>query len=110
MIGMFKLGLALSVLGFAVTAQESTSAIPRNENALKNAIAGIGKKPMRFMLQRQPLARPAQPATGLCSVPLKGMQLPKDREFTFRDAPMSETAAPMPKVAVPAPPCETAAR
>ena len=107
---MIKLGLALSVLGFAVLAQESSSAIPRNEKALQNAIKGIGKKPMPMALQRQPLVRPAQPATGICSVPLTGVQLPKDRVFTFQNAPPSAETVPMPQVVVPAPPCEAVAR
>jgi hypothetical protein len=107
---MIKLGLALSVLGFAVLAQESTSAIPRNDEALRNAIKGLGKKPIPIALQRQRLVRPAQPATGLCSVPLTGVQLPKDRVFRFENAPPSAETVPMPQTAVPAPPCEAAAR
>jgi hypothetical protein len=108
MSGMVKLGLAISVLGIAAMAQESQSAIPRNDAALRNAIARIGKKPIPLELQPQRSVRPAQPATGICSVPLKGVQLPKDREFTFREAPASAPTAPMPKVAVPAPACEAA--
>jgi len=107
---MLKLGLALILFGVLSAAQEPKSAIPRNDEALRNAIKGIGKKPMPFALQRQRSVRPAQPATGVCSVPLKGVQLPKDREFTFKDAPMSAATAPMPQVALPAPPCEAPAR
>ena len=106
---MLKLGLAITLFAVFSAAQEPKSAIPRNDEALRNAIKGIGKKPTPIALQRQKLVRPAQPATGLCSVPLKGVQLPKDREFTFKDAPASAVPAPMPQVAVPAPPCEAPA-
>lgn len=99
--------LILTLSGIAIrSAQESTSAIPRNDTALRNAIAGLGKKPLP-LVPRQ--IRVAPPAPGACSIALRAMPIENGKEFTVRRVPTAEVA-PMPQVAVPAPPCETAAR
>ena len=103
---MVKRILLLTLSGIAILpAQESTSAIPRNETALRNAIAGLGKKPLPLLPQRVSIA---PPAPGACSVARKAMPIERPDSFTVRRLP-STNLAPMPQVAVPAPPCETTA-
>lgn len=104
---MFKLGLMFSVLGVAVMAQESTLAIPRNDAALKNAIAGLGKRPLRAAPQQVRMAQ--QPPAATCSVVRRVGPGPKTGQFTMRAIP-APTVEPMPQVAVPAPACEATDR
>ena len=104
---MFQRILLLTLSGIAIlSAQESTSAIPRNDTALRNAIAGLGKKPLP-LAPRQ--LRVAPPAPHACSVALRAMPIENAEQFTLWRVPATEVA-PMPQGAVPAPPCETIAR
>jgi len=90
---MGKFLLLIPFLCAALSAQDSTNAIPRNDRALANAVAGIGKR--RLQQPSQPV-RISPPATKTCSVPLLAMPLP---------VPDVES---MPRVTLPAPPCESA--
>lgn len=99
--------LRLTVLLFGIAtlaAQESTSAIPHNEKVLQNAIAGLGKKPVRPAPQRMRIDAPAA-----CSVGLQAMPMKNPDQFTMRSVPTADVA-PMPQVVVSAPACETATR
>lgn len=48
----------------------------------------------------------APPESRTCSVPLKEMTVKNPEQFTSQRVPVKEVE-PMPKVALPAPPCET---
>ncbi len=99
--------LFTTLLGIAtVMAQDSPNAIPRNETALLNALAGIGRKPVRLTPN---LVRIAPPAPRACSVALRVVPIEKPDQFAIRRVPTKDVA-PMPQVSVPAPPCETTAR
>jgi hypothetical protein len=104
---MLRVTLAIAVFSItALTAQESTSAIPRNEKALQNAIAGIGKKSIRPGPQ---LVRMAAPAPRACSVALQAMPIENPEQFAIQRMPAQDVEK-MPNVAVPAPPCEAGPR
>ena len=103
---MFQRILLLTLSGIAIlSAQETTSAIPRNDTALRNAIAGLGKKPLPLGPRQ---LRVAPPAPRACSVALWAMPIENAEQFTVRRVPAT-AVAPMPQAAVPAPPCETIA-
>lgn len=101
---MGKFLLLIPFLCAALPAQDNVNAIPRNDRALANAIAGIGKR------RPQQLSQPGRispPAEKTCSVPLQSMPIDDNRQFASRqfDVPVTET---MPLVTMPAPPCESA--
>ena len=102
--GMGKFLLLIPFLCAALPAQDNVNAIPRNDRALANAIAGIGKR--RPQQATHPV-RIAPPAATACSVPLQSMQIDDNRQFASRqiEVPVAET---MPQVTMPAPPCESA--
>ena len=101
---MGKFLLLIPFLCAALPAQDNVNAIPRNDRALANAIAGIGKR--RPQQPSQPV-RISPPAEKACSVPLQPMPIDESRQFASRqiDVPVTET---MPRVTMPAPPCESA--
>ena len=88
----------------AMPAQDSGNAIPRNDRALANAVAGIGK---RRAQPAPPPVRIAPPAAKTCSVPLLAMEIDDARQFASRPLPAPDVDT-MPRVTVPAPPCESA--
>jgi hypothetical protein len=92
----------LLFLTFATLSAQN--ALPPNEQALKNAIAGIGKRPVRLAPQQ---VRLDAPADKICSIPLQSVPVDSGREYTGRQIRPAETR-PMPQVNLPAPPCETA--
>jgi hypothetical protein len=102
--GMGKFLLLIPFLCAALSAQDSTNAIPRNDRALANAVAGIGKR--RLQQPSQPV-RISPPATKTCSVPLLAMPLDDVRQFASRPLPVPDVES-MPRVTLPAPPCESA--
>lgn len=101
---MFRTFLILA--SATLCAQDPTNAIPQNSQALRNAIAGLGKRPLPVAPQRIQLDQPPQRT---CSAPLQSMQIDASRQFRARQVPAPEVE-PMPRAAVPAPPCETATR
>jgi len=95
------------LLNFALLpGQEPQNAIPRNDNALRNAISGLNKSPSQLAPRMLQLV---QPAAKTCSAPLRAMPIQNTEEFATQRVP-TQNVVPMPRVAVPAPPCETAAR
>jgi hypothetical protein len=103
-VGMGKFLLLIPFLCAALPAQDNVNAIPRNDRALANAIAGIGKR--RPQQPSQPV-RISLPTEKTCSVPLQLMPIDDARQFASRPIPAPEVDA-MPRVTVPAPPCESA--
>lgn len=101
---MGRLILWIPLICMALAGQDSGNAIPRNDQALANAIAGLGKRKAETGITPKRIARPEGTA---CSVPLRSMPIDGERQFASRhiEAPKAE---PMPLVAVPAPACETA--
>ena len=91
----------LRLVAATLSAQEWTNAIPSNRQALQNAIAGIGKRPIPLAPQRVQIA---QQAPGACSVPLQTMQIDPGRSFAMKQVPSPEVE-PTPREALPAPPC-----
>lgn len=102
--GMGKFLLLIPFFCAALPAQDNANAIPRNDRALTNAIAGIGKR--RPQQPSQPV-RISPPAAKTCSVPLLAMPIEDARQFASRPIPAPEVDA-MPRVTLPAPPCESA--
>ena len=98
---MVKLGCLLTL---ALTSLSAQNALPRNEEALKSAIAGLKNRPLPQSPQQVRIEAPAGKA---CSVPLQSVPIDSKREFTARQMKPGQTAA-MPPVNLPAPPCETA--
>jgi len=101
--GMGKFLLLIPFLCTALTAQDNANAIPRNDRALANAVAGLGKR--RPQQPSQPV-RMSPPAAKTCSVPLLAMPLDDARQFASRPLPAPEVES-APRVTLPAPPCES---
>jgi hypothetical protein len=101
---MGKFLLLIPFLCTALTAQDNANAIPRNDRALANAVAGLGKR--RPQQPSQPV-RMSPPAAKTCSVPLLAMPLDDARQFASRPLPAPDVES-APRVALPAPPCESA--
>lgn len=99
--------LLLAALAAAtLSAQDSVNAIPRNTQALQNAIAGIGKRPLPDSPRQVYKAREK---ASTCSIPLRTMGLNAGQNFPINVVPAPEVE-PMPQAALPSPPCETSAR
>jgi hypothetical protein len=92
------------VLFLTFATLSAQNALPPNEQALKNAIAGIGKRPVHSAPQQ--VRREPSPAK-TCSIPLQSVPINSEREFAARQIKPADTT-PMPQVTLPAPPCETA--
>ncbi len=101
--GMGKFLPLIPFLCTALTAQDNANAIPRNDRALANAVAGLGKR--RPQQPSQPV-RMSPPAAKTCSVPLLAMPLDDARQFASRPLPAPEVES-APRVTLPAPPCES---
>ena len=101
---MGKLLLLMPFFYAALPAQDYVNAIPRNDRALANAIAGIGKRSPHQATQP---VRVAPPAATACSVALQSMRIDESRRFASRPLPSPEVEA-MPRITMPAPPCESA--
>ena len=70
--------------------------------ALVNAAPALTAKTL------QPVAKPISVVqhSGRCSVPLREMRIPPDKDFSIeKQVPSNETLAPMPKAVLPAPSC-----
>ena len=95
----------ISLFGIAaVMAQDSPSANVDKARAMNNAMANLGKIGAREAKHEIRVIAPRA-----CSVPLRTMPIEKPDKFAIKRVPTKDVA-PMPQVAVPAPPCETAAR
>lgn len=97
----------LMVVCFAagLLAQPKDTDAERKAAAVRAAVKGLGKRLVHQQPKQVLIAGPAERA---CSVPLLTVPVGDPGEFTVRTVPTGKTA-PMPKVRVPAPPCETPA-
>lgn len=85
--------------GSAMWAQDGQSAIPRSNQAqsLRNAIAGLGKKPL---LPAKPEMVRMAVVSGACVTPMREMAIENPEQYTMRRVPLGKTA-PMPTVTTP---------
>ena len=104
----YQLRFAFCLIGIVstVAAQESAPAGTKLPPAMQAALNRIAKGEIPTAPVRNLTERLKAPLQGACSVPLQKMAIDNPGRFVIGRMLLSERHEPMPRVTVPAPPCD----